>query len=227
MPVYNEEEAIGKVIDEWLHELKESGVNFTLCILNDGSKDSTLKIIQDYAAKYSQIKVVDKPNTGHGQTCVYGYKLALDNSADWILQIDSDGQCDPVFLRHFLAASNKYKAIYGFRKNREDGFSRYMISRVVSLFTFAATGIWIKDANVPYRLINVDIMQKALPFIHKDFYLANIYLSVLVRKQIKIQWVNITFRQRSGGVPSIKLFSFARHGLTLFKQLKETARAKT
>jgi hypothetical protein len=54
-----------------------------------------------------------------------------------------------------------------------------------------------------------------------DFHLANIYVSVLANKMEKIKWVPIHFRDRSGGSPSVKTFSFVKHGFKLFRQLKE------
>jgi len=222
MPVYNEEEAIAGVIQEWQQELDASKVPYIFCILNDGSKDNTLHILKNFEQQYPNIRIVDKPNTGHGQSCIYGYKLALEQGADWILQIDSDGQCDPQYFSQFIQEMGNNKAVYGQRTTRDDGFNRMVISRFVSLFTFVATGIWIKDANVPYRLIHKSVMKDLVDKVPKDFHLANIYVSVLSRKQEKIKWVPIHFRKRSGGVASVKTFSFMKHGLKLFQQLRTT-----
>lgn len=225
MPVYNEEEALGSVIEEWQSALQQSGVPYTLCILNDGSRDKTLPLLREYAAKYPQISVVDKPNSGHGQTCIMGYRMALENGADWVFQIDSDGQCAPQYFQTFADLAKDHKAVYGYRKTRDDGFKRRVISRFVTLFTYVATGIYVRDANVPYRLIHADIMKNIVDRVPTDFHLANIYVSVLTRKQTPIKWVNIHFRDRSGGSPSVKTFSFVKHGFRLFSQLHEASRS--
>ncbi len=224
MPVYNEEESISNVIDEWHKALTESKVDFTFCILNDGSKDNTLNLLKKYESKYPQIKLIDKPNTGHGQSCITGYKLALEQGADWIFQIDSDGQCDPRFFPQFVSLAKDHKAIYGRRKTRDDGFKRMIISKFVTLFTFVATGQWIWDANVPYRLIHASLMKNIAYKVAPDFHLANIYVSVLTNKQEKIKWVNIHFRDRSGGSASVKTFSFVKHGFKLFGQLRQASK---
>ena len=224
MPVYNEEEAITSVCEDWNKALADTKLNYTLCILNDGSKDGTLKILREFESKFPRIKIVDKPNSGHGQSCVLGYQMALENGADWILQIDSDGQCDPQYLPAVIEMAKKdFKAVYGFRKTRDDGMRRYLISRFVTLFTFAATGQWVKDANVPYRLIHESVMKQIAYKVPKDFHLANIYVSVLSNKIAKIKWVDIHFRDRSGGSPSVKTFSFIKHGFKLFHQLKDAS----
>jgi len=220
MPVYNEEEAINSVLNEWHRELEGSSLNYTFCILNDGSKDKTLEKLRTFAGEHRHLTIVDKSNSGHGQTCIEGYRMAIEKGADWILQIDSDGQCDPQYLHQFLILSDRYKAIFGHRKTRDDGFKRMIISKFVTLFTYVATSKWVRDANVPYRLVHTDIMKQIVYKVPNDFYLANIYVSVLVSKLTKVKWVNIHFRNRSGGAPSVKTFSFVKHGVKLFRQLK-------
>ena len=220
IPVYNEEEAIKGVLDEWLQELKRSNTPFTLCVLNDGSKDNTLNILNEYARRNPEMLIIDKPNSGHGQTCIYGYKLAIKNGADWILHIDSDGQCDPKYLPIFLKEAETNSAVFGRRKTRDDGFKRVIISKFVRIFVFLATWTWVRDSNVPYRLIRSDVMEKIVENVPADFYLANIYVSVLVQRNGGIKGVPIHFRNRSGGSPSVKTFSFMKHGIKLFKQLR-------
>jgi glycosyltransferase involved in cell wall biosynthesis len=222
MPVYNEEEAVPKVIHDWLPVLRNTlGSNFTFCAINDGSKDGTLTILNGIAAKEKELKVVDKVNTGHGQSCVFGYKLALENGAEWIFQMDSDGQCDPKYFPQLIGAAEKGKVVYGFRKTRDDGTKRYLISRVVSLFAYLATGVWVKDANVPYRLMHRSTLENYVNKIPDDFHLANILLSVIQQKFFGIKWVTIHFLNRAGGTPSVKAYSFAKHGIKLFRQLSQ------
>ncbi|MCB9046023.1 MAG: glycosyltransferase family 2 protein [Chitinophagales bacterium] len=223
MPVYNEEEAVSAVIEEWQKCLSENVEQFTFCIINDGSKDGTLGILRKYEARYKEIKIIDKPNSGHGQTCIYGYQLALDNGAEWIFQIDSDGQCDPVYFPEMLSAAENNKAVYGYRKTRDDGLKRSLISRFVTLFTFFATGQWVRDANVPYRLIHRSVLEQITGKIPESFHLANILVSVLTKKLAGIKWINIHFRDRAGGTASVKTISFVKHGFTLFRQLKEAS----
>jgi dolichol-phosphate mannosyltransferase len=220
MPVYNEQECIKQVILEWLDTLRKQAFSFTLCVLNDGSKDQTAIILDNLAQTEKELKVVHKENTGHGQTCILGYKLGIEAGAEWIFQIDSDGQCDPQFLSAVIDKSHQHKVVYGFRKTRDDGFKRFMISRVLSFFTLAATGTWVADANVPYRYMHRDTLADVLPKIPTDFYLANILVSVFQQRNPGIHWVNIHFRDRAGGSPSVKAISFVKHGIKVFKQLR-------
>lgn len=220
MPVYNEKECIGPVVKEWIPTLRQYAPGFTLCVLNDGSKDNTLSILRDLQKEYPELRVVDKPNSGHGQSCLEGYRLAIKEGADFIFQIDSDGQCDPQYFQSVVDAADSNKVVYGFRKSRDDGWKRWVISRIVSLFAWVATGVWVRDANVPYRMMHSETLSGFVDKIPSDFHLANILVSVLQQKHFGIHWVNIHFRDRIGGSPSVKSYSFFKHGLKLFRQLR-------
>ena len=73
VPIYN--------VEKYLRQCLDSVVNQTLqdieiiCI-NDGSTDSSPAIINEYAAKDSRIKVINKPNSGYGHSMNQGLKLA-------------------------------------------------------------------------------------------------------------------------------------------------------
>jgi dolichol-phosphate mannosyltransferase len=220
MPAYNEEACLPDVVAEWLSGLRGVTTDFTLCVLNDGSNDGTLRILRELASRESEVVVVDKPNTGHGQTCVEGYRMALARGAEWILQVDSDGQCDPSLFRLLANESSRAQAIYGFRRIRHDGYGRHLVSRLVSVCAFAATGVWVRDANVPYRLMHASTLSDVVGRVPRDFHLANILIAVLQQKQYGIRWVDIHFRLRRGGTPSVKALGFASRAIELFTQLR-------
>lgn len=68
------------------------GNDSKLLIINDGSKDRTLEIINECAQSRNDLIVLDKPNSGHGPSVVAGYRYALAHGADYVFQTDSDGQ---------------------------------------------------------------------------------------------------------------------------------------
>lgn len=45
MPVHNEEASVAKVIEEWLPVLRGLQIDFKIAAINDGSKDSTLTML--------------------------------------------------------------------------------------------------------------------------------------------------------------------------------------
>ncbi len=224
MPVYNEEESIGRVVREWSQALSQACPGFVFCVLNDGSTDGTPGILQKLQAEVPNLLVIEKENTGHGQTCVEGYRRALEGGAEWVLQIDSDGQCDPRFFRELLAAAQAHPIVYGHRRTRDDGRKRLIVSRLVSVVTFLATGVRVRDPNTPYRLMRSDTLL-FLGEVPGDFHLANILVAVLQQKRHGIRWLAIHFRRRHGGASHAGCLHFMRRGLELFRQLRRCATA--
>ncbi len=72
-PAYNAEKTIGKLIESIV---SQNYKNYEFIILNDGSKDKTFEVIEEYAKKYKNIVAIDKPNTGVGDTRNEGLKIA-------------------------------------------------------------------------------------------------------------------------------------------------------
>ena len=101
MPVYNEERALPDIFREWIPMLRATVGEFRLLAIDDGSRDESLTVLNQLAAQYTELEVVHKNNTGHGQSCIFGYRLALDRGAKWVFQLDSDGQCDPRYFQSF------------------------------------------------------------------------------------------------------------------------------
>lgn len=220
MPVFNEEESVGKVFDEWIPVLNQTSPNFIFLAVNDGSKDNTLNILNEYAKRDSRIRVLSKENSGHGFSCFEGYKLAIQQKAKWVLQIDSDGQCDATYFPEFWKNKAEDRLVFGFRLTRKDGLARWLISRVVSLVVLLSGGVWMIDPNVPYRLMPGALLSKVLYTVPSEFYLTNILITVRLRRLTsKVKWIPIIFRDRFGGSPSIKTFSIFRHGYKLFFHL--------
>ncbi|HEU5124830.1 MAG TPA: glycosyltransferase, partial [Verrucomicrobiae bacterium] len=99
MPVYNEATAIAEVINEWVTVLRTTASSFAFLVINDGSTDGTQTILENLS--WSELLVIHRPNSGHGSSCLFGYRKAVEQGATWIFQIDSDGQCDPRFFEAF------------------------------------------------------------------------------------------------------------------------------
>lgn len=221
MPVYNEQESVAGVVREWLPVLRRCEVSLTLCLLNDGSRDGTHQVLEALRRDVPELLVVTKPNTGHGQTCLTGYRLALDAAATWVFQLDSDGQCPAECFQSLWDARRNALAIYGYRRTRDDGALRLLVSRCVALVGWISFGVRVKDPNVPFRLMHRDALRDVVDRIPADLQLANVAVALYQERQVGIHWVDITFRQRAAGAASVRGMTFIRRGLQLFRQLRQ------
>lgn len=227
MPVYNEEASIGRVFEEWLPALRRIGPELgelRILAINDGSRDGTLELLRAIERENPEVVVRDQANVGHGASCVAGYREALAAGADWVLQIDSDGQCDPRFFAALWEARRGHPVVFGYRARRDDGWARWAISRAVSVVGLVATGTWVGDANVPYRLMRREVLAGAIEELPADFHLTNVLLALRLQRLAGIHWVPIRFRERHGGTPTVRAGSFARQGRLLFRQLRAESR---
>ena len=89
IPAYNEEETIKQVINDWYPVIERIGNESKLVIINDGSKDHTYEIIQEYAASHPYLLPLTKENSGHGATVLFGYHYAIKENADYISAIQN------------------------------------------------------------------------------------------------------------------------------------------
>ena len=84
-------------VEKFIRECMDSVVNQTLkdieiICLDDGSKDSTGEILDEYAANDPRVKVIHKPNSGYGNSM----NIGLDNATgEYIGIVETDDWIDP------------------------------------------------------------------------------------------------------------------------------------
>jgi glycosyltransferase involved in cell wall biosynthesis len=223
VPVYNESANLERVVAEWTDCFKAEGADYVMILLNDGSSDNSGQVLANLAALHGEtLRIVNKPNSGHGRTCRMGYEMALETGAPWIFQIDSDGQCDPAHFHDFWRAQDSFDCIYGVRKMRDDGRGRVFVSLCCRMLTWLVTGAYFRDPNVPYRLMRAEALRKALALVPPDFDIQNVALSLAFHKIEGIRWkfVPIHFRARSAGENSINYKKIARMGMRMLREIR-------
>ncbi len=206
MPAYNEEANIEDVVNQWYPIVEKCGPECRLVIANDGSKDSTWEKMVSLKKDRPQFLPLNKQNSGHGATILYLYRYALENKAEYVFQTDSDGQTDPNEFFMFMQGLSDYDMQIGTRYNREDGFSRKVVTKTLKCLVWLMFGCVVKDANTPFRLMKAQSLAKVMEVIPDDFFLSNVAISAVATKwNMKIGWHPITFRPRQGGVNSINM----------------------
>ena len=200
IPVYNEEEIILKVISKALNFIKNT--NSKILIINDGSKDNTRKKLDKIKSK--KILIFHKKNEGHGKTLIFGYKKAINMKAEYVLQIDSDDQIAFNEFKKLIKYKKKYDFIIGNRQNRDDPFSRILISRFMKLIIFLLYGKYIVDPNCPLRIIKTSFLKQIINKISFSI-VPNILIAISSKKMNSYKSVNVKHIKRYTG-SSIKFF---------------------
>ena len=95
VPVYNSEQTLHRCIDSILGQTYR---NFELLLINDGSKDRSGEICDEYARKDSRVKVFHKENGGVSSA----RNVGLDNArGEWVTFVDSDDRVGEMYLELF------------------------------------------------------------------------------------------------------------------------------
>ena len=226
IPAYNEEATLRNVINEWYPMVVMAGTESRLVIIDDGSKDKTLKMAENEAKNKPQLIVRSKKNSGHGATILTGYKFALEQGADYVFQTDSDGQTRASEFPDFWRMRRQYDMIVGYRNKRQDGLSRIFVTKILKLVVFLSFHVSVKDANTPFRLMNAKTLSQKITLIPEDFFLTNVLLAVIYTKhKCKVKFIPITFRPRQGGVNSInmkRIFGIGKNAVRDFMRLNKS-----
>lgn len=227
VPAYNESENIENLIHDWYPVIEQYNGNgeSRLVVVNDGSKDNTYEILQDYAKTHPLLLPLTKKNGGHGSTVLYGYRYAIEQGADWIFQTDSDGQTNPAEFAQFWEYHNQYDAIIGNRVVRGDGKSRKFVENTVCMLLRMIFGIKVQDANAPFRLMKAELVEKYIDRLPKDYNLPNImFTTYFVFYSEKVKFLPITFKPRQAGTNTInvkKIVKIGWNALGDFRELKK------
>lgn len=113
IPVYNVERYISRCIDSVISQHLNNEIE--LLLVDDGSKDLSGKICDEYASKYSWIRAFHIPNGGVGNARNYGLKQA---SGEYITFIDSDDFLDEGIYAEIYKLHKEYNAdayVFGYK----------------------------------------------------------------------------------------------------------------
>ena len=102
IPSYNSQDYMANCIESLL----VGGEDVEILVVDDGSKDNTAKIADEYAAKYPTIvRAIHQENGGHGEAVNAGIRNA---TGVFYKVVDSDDKVDADALRQILAKLKEF-----------------------------------------------------------------------------------------------------------------------
>jgi glycosyltransferase involved in cell wall biosynthesis len=164
IPAYNEERTIGGVIKGIRNSIQSADI----VVINDGSSDRT-----ENAAKDAGAFVINLPfNLGYGAALQTGFKYAVRHGYRYAIQMDGDGQHNPLSLIGLIKEIEKNSAdvVIGSRflggNNYNAPFLRKIGMKVFSIITNFITRQKFTDPTSGYRAMNESILR----FYSNDIY---------------------------------------------------------
>lgn len=195
IPAYNEEAALPALLRATQHVLEDTTPDWEILIINDGSKDRTGAIADEFARGDSRVRVVHHAeNKGFGTTLKEVYTLP---SKEWVFFIPGDGQIEPNQLAPLLAKRHEADVVIGWRVDRQDAPSRKLNAAVYNTLVSLVLGRRIHDVD-SVVFFRQDIahrfqLRSQSVFLHAEF------LMKAARSGARWMEVPIRHRPRQGG----------------------------
>jgi glycosyltransferase involved in cell wall biosynthesis len=219
IPAYNEEENIEQTVREWNREVLSRIPGSELIVVNDCSTDRTGEILMRLAREVPVLHpLTPECNGGHGRALRHGFDFVTQ---DWVFQTDSDRQHVPTDFWELWKVKDESDFVLGVRSTRADGKVRIFITAIMRLANFALWGLWIRDANCPFKLMRREPMQHVLAGIPRDSFIPMVMLSILCRKmKYRVSEVVVTHLPRRAGYQSLSgLMKWIKVGSRCLRQL--------
>ena len=158
IPVYNESESIGFLLDEVINVMSVHKFNFELIVVNDGSKDNTHKVLEQLTLKIKELSVISL-RKNYGQTAAMS--AGFDNSkGDIVITLDGDLQNDPNDIPKLISEiNNGYDLICGWRFDRKDKLiNRKIPSKIANKLIAQVTGLKLHDYGCSLKAFKKEII---------------------------------------------------------------------
>ena len=183
------------------------GLGVRVLVIDDGSPDGTGEIADTLAAELDGVSVLHRPRKeGLGPAYLAGFRQALTDGAELILEMDCDFSHDPADVPRLLAAAQEADLVLASRYvegggTRNWGFLRRFISRGGSLYAQVILGLHVRDLTGGFKCYRRSVLE-ALPLdeIHSKGYAFQIETTYrALRKGFRVREIPITFVDRVEG----------------------------
>jgi len=201
LPVHNEKDSIESVLEEWKQELDKQNIIYSFVICEDGSTDGTKELLMQLQKKYPLKLDQKQKRRTYGSAVIDGIKTA---NSEYILCVDSDGQCDPKDFYTFWKNKEKAQVLIGWRRKRADPLQRKVFSSLFKAIFVVLFPTRIHDPSAPFVLFK---KQTIIPHASHLIYLKEGFwwgfIGMCVKKKLIVQEIPINHRKRIKGETQI------------------------
>jgi glycosyltransferase involved in cell wall biosynthesis len=200
VPALNEEQTVGRVIDE----IRAFDPGFDIVVVDDGSTDRTAGVAADRGAHVLRLPF----NLGIGGAMQTGFRFAFEQGFDIAVQIDGDGQHDPSQLPQILGPvlAGEADLCVGSRFTGEGAYRSSFARRLgIKIFAGVVSAVVrqkVTDTTSGFRAVN----RKGIALFAADYphdYPEVEATVMCVKHKLRLTEVPVTMRERGGGASSI------------------------
>lgn len=223
IPAYNEEDTIGRVIEEIPHSIE--GVDkIEVLVIDDGSTDTTPEV----AEKAGADKIIThKANLGLGVAFRNGLETALEMGATIIVNLDADFQYNAKEIPKLIEPVMRGEAdiVLGDRQVdvlRHMPWSKRGGNKIATWVVRRVTDLPIMDAQTGFRAFSRDAALRMN--LTGDYTYTQETLIQAANKKLTVGQIPVEFREREEGESRLigNIFGYAKYaGLTIIKSYRD------
>jgi dolichol-phosphate mannosyltransferase len=204
VPTYNERENIARIIEAVLGQ----DPRLEMLIVDDGSPDGTAGIVKGIMDANPRVHILERAKKlGLGTAYLAGFAWALQQSYDFVFEMDADFSHDPAHLPQFLAAIQDADLVLGSRylQGRVSvvnwPISRLLLSYFANVYARWVTGLPVWDSTGGFKCFRRSVLEAIdLTGVHSNGYAFQIEMSFRAwKKRFRIAEIPIVFVDRTEG----------------------------
>jgi len=194
IPVYNEEEAIGDDLDLIIETMEQSGLDYEVIVVDDGSSDSSPEIVR----RRRGVRLICHPyNRGVGAARTTGVEQAR---GEIIVMTDGDGTYPNQDIPRLLSYLGEYDMVVGAR-SQERGTLRWLrapAKLLIRLLASYLTGRSIPDLNSGFRAFRKELAQRYLNILPTSHSWVGTITIALLCDGYTVKYLPIDYYPRKG-----------------------------
>ena len=159
LPTYNERENL----EAMLHALGNAGVR--VLVVDDNSPDGTGRLADRFAEELDYVDVLHRPHKeGLGPAYIAGFRRALADGAELVLEMDCDFSHDPKDVPRLIAATDEADLAIGSRyveggEVADWGPLRRAISAAGSIYARILLSLQIRDLTAGFKCYRSEVLR--------------------------------------------------------------------
>jgi dolichol-phosphate mannosyltransferase len=179
--LYFEEECVAEFVRNIRLVLDPMSIDYELIMVDDGSGDSTVKIVEELALADPRIKLVElSANCGKEAAITAGITYATGAR---IVMLDADLQDPPEFIPSFIEKLDEgYDLVFGLRDRKADTFSNVIFSRLFWALLNGMTGLAMPKNLAVMRIFTRRFADAFLAYPERSRFIEGIFMQIGMRR---------------------------------------------
>ncbi len=183
VPVYNEEKGISKFLNSLKEVLDPLLIRYEIIVVNDGSHDNILEVLQKEKKLNKYIKVLSyTQNKGKGHAVKTG---VMESGGELIMILDGDLDIPPKLITDYLKEIRKCDLVIASKEHAlskvNAPLSRKFLSRIFNLIVRISTGVTIKDTQSGLKVANGNSLRRIFKAMIVNRYAFDVELLTIAR----------------------------------------------